>query len=180
MVAALLASAGYTLKDITQVTPAGGFPALLKMLPAGKVDAIWLPQPLGEIAEQEVGAMPLADFDQGSMRNFPFTGYFGTAQWVRAHPSTVAAFLRALGAGQELADTDRAAVEAAMEKYTGITPLAADTMAIDSYPLEMDLPQLQRVPDSMLQYGLTPGAKSPYQIINMIAPEPNLIRLAGT
>jgi NitT/TauT family transport system substrate-binding protein len=176
MVAALLESAGYWLKDVKQVIPAGGFPALLKMLPAGKVDAIWLPQPLGEIAEQELGAVPLADFDQGSMQGFPFTGYIGTAQWVRAHPSTVAAFLRALGAGQELADTDRAAVEAAMEKYTSITPLVADTMAIDSYPLELDVPQLQRVADSMFQYGLTGGAKSPYQIINMIAPEPNLIR----
>jgi NitT/TauT family transport system substrate-binding protein len=176
MVAALLESTGYSLKDIRQVIPAGGFPALLKMLPAGQVDAIWLPQPLGEIAEQQVGAVPLADFDQGSMQDFPFTGYIGAAAWVRAHPGTVAAFLRALGEGQQLADTDRAAVEAAMEKYTGIKPLVADTMAIDSYPLELDVPQLQRVPDSMFQYGLTPGVKSPYQIINMIAPEPNLIR----
>ena len=140
MVAALLESAGYALKDVRQVIPAGGFPALLKMLPAGQVDAIWLPQPLGEIAEQQVGAVPLADFDQGSMQDFPFTGYIGTAQWVRSHPSTVAAFLRALGAGQQLADTDRAAVESAMEKYTGIPPLVADTMSIDSYPLEMDVP----------------------------------------
>jgi len=175
MVAALLAAAGYSLADIKQVTPAGGFPALLKMLPAGKVDAIWLPQPLGEIAEQQAGAVPLADFDQGSMQDLPFTGYIGTAQWVRAHPGTVAAFLRALRAGQELADTDRAAVEAAMEKYTGVTPLVADTMSIDSYPLDMDLPQLQRVPDSMFQYGLTQGAKSPYKITNMVQPEPNLI-----
>jgi NitT/TauT family transport system substrate-binding protein len=176
MVAALLESAGYALKDIRQVIPAGGFPALLKMLPEGKVDAIWLPQPLGEIAEQVAGAVPLADFDQGSMQDFPFTGYIGTTAWVRAHPGTVAAFLRALGEGQELADTDRAAVEAAMEKYTGITPLVADTMSIDSYPLEMDVPELQRVPDSMFQYGLTPGARSPYLITNMIQPEPGLIR----
>ena len=122
MVGALLEDAGYTLKNIRQVIPAGGFPALLKMLPAGKVDAIWLPEPLGTIAEQELGAVPLADFDQGSMQNFPFTGYIGTTQWVRTHSSTVAAFLRALAEGQELADTDRAAVESAMEKYTGITP----------------------------------------------------------
>jgi hypothetical protein len=63
-----------------------------------------------------------------------------------------------------------------MEKYTGITPLVADTMAIDSYPLEMDVPQLQRVADSMFQYGLTPRVKLPYQIIKMIQPEPDLIR----
>ena len=79
MVGALLEDTGYTLRDIRQVIPAGGFPALLKMLPAGKVDAIWLPEPLGTIAEQDVGAVPLADFDQGSMQNFPFTGYIGTA-----------------------------------------------------------------------------------------------------
>src|SRR6204780_5205778 len=120
MVDALLDDAGYTLKNIRQVIPAGGFPTLLKMLPAGKVDAIWLPEPLGTIAEQELGAVPLADFDQGSMQNFPFTGYIGTAQWVRTHPSAVAAFLRALNEGQEIADTDREVVESAMEKYTGI------------------------------------------------------------
>jgi NitT/TauT family transport system substrate-binding protein len=176
MVGALLEDAGYTLKDIRQVIPAGGFPALLKMLPAGKVDAIWLPEPLGTIAEQDLGAAPLADFDQGSMQNFPFTGYIGSTRWVRTHGSTVAAFLRALAEGQELADTDRAAVESAMEKYTGVPPLVADNMSIDSYPLTMDLPELQRVPDSMFQYGLTPGAKSAYQIIKMIQPEPGLIR----
>jgi NitT/TauT family transport system substrate-binding protein len=176
MVGALLENTGYALKDIRQVIPAGGFPALLKMLPAGKVDAIWLPEPLGTIAEQEVGAVPLADFDQGSMENFPFTGYIGTTQWVRTHASTVAAFLRALSEGQELADTDREAVESAMEKYTGITPLVADNMSIDSYPLTMDLPELQRVPDSMFQYGLTPGAKSAYQIAKMVEPEPGLIK----
>ena len=176
MVGALLDDSGYTLKDIRQVIPAGGFPALLKMLPAGKVDAIWLPEPLGTIAEQDVGAVPLADFDQGSMQNFPFTGYIGTAQWVQTHASSVAAFLRALAEGQELADTDRAAVESAMEKYTGISPLVADNMSIDSYPLTMDLPELQRVPDSMYQFGLTPGAKSAYQIAKMVQPEPGLIK----
>jgi hypothetical protein len=72
------------------------------MLPAGKVDAICLPEPLGTIAEQDVGS-------------------------------------------------------------------------IDSYPLTMDLPELQRVPDSMFQCGLTPGAKSAYQIIKMVQPEPGLI-----
>lgn len=176
MISSLLEEAGYSLRDIRQVIPRQGFPALLKMLPAGQVDAIWLPQPLGEIAEQQTGAEPLADFDQGSLEDLPFTGYIGTTAWVSAHPATVAAFLRALEEGQSLADTDRSAVETAMEKYTGIPAIIADTMAIDSFPLEMDVPQLQRVPDSMFQFGLTGGAKAPYQIINMIAPEPGLIR----
>jgi NitT/TauT family transport system substrate-binding protein len=175
MMGALLADNGYKLSAIKQVIPKGGFPALLSMLPAGQVDAAWLPQPLGDTAEQEYGAVPLADFDQGSLESFPFTGYIGNAQWVKTHSGTVAAFLRALNQGQELADTDRSAVEMAMEKYTGIKPIVAATMAIDTYPLEIDVPQLQRVADSMYEFGLTPGAKGPYQMTNMIQPEPGLI-----
>jgi NitT/TauT family transport system substrate-binding protein len=176
MFGSLLTDAGYKLSAIKEVTPAGGFPALLSMLPAGQVDAAWLPEPLGEMAEQQSGAVPIADLDQGSLEDFPFTGYIGTTSWVRTHPRTVAAFLRALDAGQQLADTDRSAVETAMEQYTGVKPIVADTMAIDSYPLEMDVPQLQRVADSMFEYGLTPGVKVPYQIANMIEPEPGLVR----
>jgi NitT/TauT family transport system substrate-binding protein len=117
----------------------------------------------------------LADFDQGPLENFPFTGYVGTAQWVQTHPDTVAAFLRALDKGQELADTNRSVVEAAMEKYTGISPIVADTMPLDSYPLEIDVPQLQRVAGSIFEFGLTPGAKAPYPMIKMIQPEPGMI-----
>ena len=173
MMGALLAGSGYKLSAVRQVTPKAGFPALVSMLPAGKVDAAWLPQPLAEIAEQEYGAVPIADFDQGSVQNFPFTGYMGTTTWIKEHPNTVAAFLRALDEGQQLADTNRSAVETAMEQFTGITPIIADTMAIDTYPLEMDVPQLQRVADSMYEFGLT---AAPYQIAKMIQPEPGLIR----
>jgi len=175
MVSALLAQAGYKITAVQQITPNAGFPALLSMLSARQVDAAWLPQPLGAMAEQQLGATPLADFDQGSLQNFPFTGYIGTTQWVKSHPNTMAAFLKALSEGQQLADTDRPVVEAALEQYIGIKPIVAATMAIDSYPLSLDVPQLQRVADSMYEFGLTAGAKSPYRIQNMIAAEPGLI-----
>jgi NitT/TauT family transport system substrate-binding protein len=175
MMGALLAGSGYQLSAVKQVIPKDGFPALLSMLQAGKVDAAWLPQPLAEIAEQRFGAVPIADFDQGSVQGFPFTGYIGTAQWVRDHPNTVAAFLRALNEGQRLADTNRSAVESAMEEYTGIKPIVAATMAIDTYPLDMDVPQLQRVADSMFEFGLTGDANAPYKISKMIQREPGLI-----
>lgn len=174
LVGALLAQAGDKLGDIRQVIPAAGVTALSGMLSSGQVDAAWLPQPAGEAAEQRYGALPVADFDQGSLQDFPFTGYVGSTQWVITHPDTVAAFVRALREGQQLADTDRAAVESAMEQYTGVPPVIADTMAIDRYPLEMDVPQLQRVADSMYEFGLTPGATAPYQVAGMIQPEPGL------
>jgi len=174
LVGTLLAQAGYRLGDIRQVIPAAGFGALSGMLSSGRVDAAWLPQPLGEAVEQRFGALPLADFDQGSLQDFPLTGYLGSTQWVRTHPDTVAAFLRALTEGQELADTDRSAVESAMERYTDVPPVIADTMAVDRYPLEMDVSQLQRVADAMYEFGLTPGARAPYQVARMIQREPGL------
>ena len=153
------------------------FPALLTMLKAGQINAAWLPEPFASEAEQQFGAVPLADFDQGSLQNFPIGAYIGGTQWVRTHPSTVAAFLRALQEGQQVADTDRAAVEQALEKNT--TPptpqVIAATMTLDTYPLTMDVPTMQRVSDAMFEFGLEPGFTRPYQITNMIQAEPGEI-----
>jgi NitT/TauT family transport system substrate-binding protein len=176
LLGALLEQAGgYSLKDIREVVPAGGVTGMIAMLAAGKIAAAVEPQPAGTIAEETAGAVPLADLDQGPLQDFPSAGYIGSTPWVTSHPRTVAAFLRALEEGQQLADTDRAVVEQAMQELAGLPPIVTDTMALDSYPTGMDVPQLQRVPDSMFQFGLTPGAKSPYPIAAMIQPEPGLI-----
>ena len=164
---------GLKMKRIRQVYRA--FPLLLPMLQKGQIDAAWLPEPFGSMAEQEFGAVPLADFDQGSLQNFPIGGYIGSEEWVRAHPGTVAAFLRALREGQQVADTDRAAVETALEKNTGASAVIAATMTIDSYPLDMDVPAMQRVSDAMFEFGLTPGYKQPYSIAKMVQPEPGMV-----
>jgi NitT/TauT family transport system substrate-binding protein len=165
----LYQSEGYSFSDnAKQVTPPKGFPALLQMLGKGQVDAAWLPQPFGTMAQQAYGAEVLADFDAGATTNFPFTGYIGTAQWVTSHPKTVTAFVKALREGQQTADTQRAVAEQAMATYTGLPAIIAHTMAFDTYPLSMDVPQLQRVPDEMFQFGLTEGLKKPYQISGMV------------
>ena len=177
MVAALLESSGYSLKDIKQVIPAGASPRCSKMLPAGKVDAIWLPQPLGEIAEQQVGAVPLADFDQGSMQDFPFTGYIGSDRVgavasVPRSPRSCARLARArrwpTPTGRRWSRRWRSTPASRRSSPTPCRSTATRS--------RWTCRELQRVPDSMFQYGLTPGVKSPYQIINMIQPEPKLIR----
>jgi NitT/TauT family transport system substrate-binding protein len=157
------------------------FPQTLGLLPTHQIDAAWLPDPFGTIAQEAFGAVPLADFDQGSMQNFPIGAYIGTSQWVKTHPNTVAAFLRALQEGQQVADTDRAAVEQGVVQNTKMlgkaatTQLQAATMTINSYPLTMDVPVMQRVSDAMFEFGLEGGYKQPYQIINMIQPEPGMV-----
>ena len=171
---ALFQQDGLKLNRIRQVYEP--FPLLLAGLQKGQLDAAWLPEPFGSQAEQQFGAAPLADFDQGSLQNFPIGAYIGATQWVQGHPDTVAAFLRALREGQQVADTDRAAVETALEKNTGTSQVIAATMTINSYPLIMDVPTMQRVSNAMFEFGLMPGYKQPYPITDMIQPEPGMVR----
>jgi NitT/TauT family transport system substrate-binding protein len=176
---ALFKQEGLSLKDIHQVYE--GFPNMIGDLAKGKIDAAWLPEPFGTIAQETIGAVSLADFNQGSLQNFPIGAYIGTREWVQSHPKTVAAFLRALEEGQQVADTDRPAVEAALMDKANLTaafaaaPLQAATMTLDTYPLTMDVPDMQRVSDAMFEFGLESGLKTPYLITSMIQPEPGEI-----
>lgn len=101
--------------------------------------------------------------------NFPIGTIAGNTSWVQSHPTTVAAFLRALQQGQQVADTNRAAVEQALVR-NGVVPsaLIADSMTLPTYPLVMDVPEMQRVPDAMYEFGLL-GAT--FNITDMIQPE---------
>jgi hypothetical protein len=48
-------------------------------------------------------------------------------------------------------------------------------MTLDTYPLVMDVPVMQRVSNAMFEFGLTPGLKQPYKVANMVQPEPGEI-----
>lgn len=167
LLGSLLASVGYGVNALKQVPES--LPLLAPLLARHKVSAVWLPEPFGTMAEQEYGAIPLADFDQGALQDFPIGTIAGTASWVRSHPNTVAAFLRALKQGQQMAATNRAAAERALLR-NGIAPSAeiAATMTLPTYPLAMDLPVMQRVPDAMYEFGII-GQR--YEIAGMIQPE---------
>jgi NitT/TauT family transport system substrate-binding protein len=168
LLGALLAQDGYSIGAVRQVIPSSGFAGLMTMLRNGQVDAAWLAQPFGTIAEQEYGATELADFDQGALTEFPFTGYIGLSSWVKSHPGTVAAFTRALVEGQQLADSDHVVLEKAFEKYVGLPPIIADTMPYDTYPLSISEPEMQRISNAMYEFGLEPGRQTPYPMSAMI------------
>jgi NitT/TauT family transport system substrate-binding protein len=141
------------------------FPDLISALASHKVDAAALPEPFATIAEESLGATPLADMNVGATRAFPVLGYVATQGWARTHPNTLRAFLAALSQGQEIADTNRGAVEAAMEDLTGTKPGIADVMAFNSYPIAIDKVRLQRVPNVMRQFGIL---ATPFDISAMI------------
>jgi NitT/TauT family transport system substrate-binding protein len=127
-------------------------------LVSGHVAAAIIPEPLASQMEEKYGAVPIADLDVGATQQFPVEGYAVTKAWGKAHPNTLKAFLTALRAGQQIADTDRAAVEAAFESLQAdqghVDKVTASMMALNTYPLGIDATRLQRVADVMQQFGL--------------------------
>jgi NitT/TauT family transport system substrate-binding protein len=131
-------------------------PQMAAMLKAGKIDAAVLPEPFASQAEQSMGVTLLADLDQGATVAFPVQGCAVTRQWAAQHPTELAAFRAAFEQGQEIADTDRSAVEQAMESLPsplGVSRVTAAVMALDSYPTgPVDVVRVQRVADVMRQF----------------------------
>ena len=136
LAASVLAEHGIQPSSVHFVTKYS-FPQMPAALAAGKIDAAMLPEPFASVAEQADGAVPLVDMDQGATTSFPIAGYVVTKAWAKKYPHTLAAFYRALEQGQEIADTDRAAVEQAFEALKaplGVSKGTAAVMALDDYP----------------------------------------------
>jgi NitT/TauT family transport system substrate-binding protein len=156
--------------------PAGGaipFPFMAQDLANGEIAAAVMPEPFASQAEQQYGAVPLADLNQGATQDFPIEGYVVTKAWAAKYPNTLKRFLAALEIGQEISDTDRAAVETAFESIDKpqdgqVTAGIGAVMALDTYPIGVDGTRLQRVADVMYQYELLP---SRFKVSSMLLPQ---------
>jgi NitT/TauT family transport system substrate-binding protein len=161
-----------TDKDFATTDGAIPFPEMGADLSSGELSAAIMPEPFASLAEQQFGAVPLADLDQGATSDFPIEGYVVTKAWAEQNPNTLQRFLAALSAGQEIADTNRGAVETAFESLNGaqngnVPSTIAAVMSLDTYPIGIDQARLQRVADVMYQFGLL---TSNYNVGNMLMP----------
>jgi NitT/TauT family transport system substrate-binding protein len=146
------------------------FPAVAQTLDEAKtpIVAAFAPEPFVSSGEAQFGVQELADLDQGSTRDFPIQGYAVTADWAKKYPNTLKAFTTALSQGQQIADTDRASAEAAIEKYLGIPKQAAAFISLPAFPLGIDAVRLQRVVGAMSRFNLLPKNIS-FKITSMVA-----------
>ena len=157
LVATVLAEHGIAPSDVRFVTKYS-FPAMAGALKAGKIDAAVLPEPYASAAEQMDGIVPMTDLDQGATTQFATVGYAVTKTWAAAHPRTLAAFYAALEKGQQIADTNRAAVEQAMEDLPakpvplGVSKQTASLMTVPYFPIGVDVARLQSEIDLMEEF----------------------------
>lgn len=153
LVAAALADHGLRVSGVKFKYIA--LPQMAQALRNGEVDAAVLPEPFASQAELSLGAELLADLDSGTTTSFPVQGCAVTREWAQANPLTLAEFTRAYDQGQEIADTNRAAIEHAMERLPAslrVSPQVAALMAVDSYPIDVSQARIQRVANVMRQF----------------------------
>jgi NitT/TauT family transport system substrate-binding protein len=148
------------------------FPEMGTALKRHLIDVAWLPEPFGSADAATMGLQELCDLDQGATANFPVGWYVVTKAWAKKYPRTLAAFLDALRQGQEIADTQRTAVEQAMEKLPTpftVPPVIASVMSLETYPLNItpgiDEDRVQRVANEMYQFHML---TRPFQVNTML------------
>jgi NitT/TauT family transport system substrate-binding protein len=120
---------------------------------AGVFAAGPVPEPYIAMGEQQAGDTVLADLNQGAMTNFPIQGYVVTKQWAQQHPNTLKAFVTALEQGQQIADTNRSALEQAIENHLQVPAAVAAVISLPNFPIGVDPARLQRVMTDMIQFG---------------------------
>jgi len=153
LIDSLLADNGVPSSKVILV-PGTQLPADPALINAGVFTAAPIPEPFVSEGEQQFGLQELADLDQGGTENFPIQGFAVTTTWARQHPNTLKAFVTALDQGQQIADTNRAAVEQAIEQPPlKVAPGIAAVVALPEFPTAIDPTSLQRVLDDMIQFG---------------------------
>jgi len=176
LVSALLSARGISPRKVTFVTDKAGFPAMPGELQAGAWDAAFLAEPYATAAGEEYGEQVLADLDQGAALNLPIDGYIATQAWARKHPTTAAAFVRAIEQGQAIANGDALTVHAAMARYDDLPPQVTAAIALTGYPVGPVVEAgIERIATAMNQFGMlgrqdATGAERRTLVESMVGP----------
>jgi NitT/TauT family transport system substrate-binding protein len=157
LVSAVLEENGISPKSVTFMTDPKGFPTMGGELATGTWNAAFFGEPYATAAEEKYGEQTVVDLDQGATSGLPISGYIATSEWADAHPTEVARFVAAIEQAQTIADTDRPAVEKALEKYDHLSPLVTSAMNLPDFPVgSVDAARIQREADDMVEFGMIP------------------------
>ena len=126
---------------------------MIGALRSGSVQAILATEPYILEAEEQLGAVEVADASTGVTSDLPMSGYFSLASYAQANPSAVTAFQSALNQAQS-DSAQRGTVQAVLPRLTGMTQDDAGLITLGTYPASLDVGQVQRVATLMYDSGM--------------------------
>ncbi|WP_188197303.1 ABC transporter substrate-binding protein [Nonomuraea sp. SYSU D8015] len=124
----------------------------LSALSSGQVDAAWLVEPFLTAAKKS-GATQIIDTTDGVTAGVPIDGWGVSEDWLAKNPKTAAALHRALSKAQQIASTDRKAIDEVVPTYTQIPAEAAAAMTLGRFSLQADKAGVQKLADLLHGYG---------------------------
>jgi hypothetical protein len=137
-----------------------------------------LPEPFASLAEQNLGAVPLTDLNQGATTDFPIEGYVVTKAWAAKNPHTLQAVPRRAfrGAGDRRHRPHRGRAGVRGHQRRAKRPGAGTHRRGDGarhLPHRHRRDRLQRVANVMFQFGLLSSQGEQHAVssfFNMLLP----------
>ncbi|MCG5219075.1 ABC transporter substrate-binding protein [Streptosporangium sp. KLBMP 9127] len=166
-VSAHLKAAGVSPADVKFVPV--NFAEQLAALQAGRVDAAWMTEPYISAAKKDLGGRVVIDTLSGPTDSLPLDGWAASADWVTANPKTAAAFQRAMAKAQQVAASDRAALNAVIPKFTKIPAEVAASMGLGTFTTSLDVARIQKVADLLAEFQIT---KTEIDVAGLVAAPP--------
>jgi NitT/TauT family transport system substrate-binding protein len=132
---------------------------MLKELSSGQVKAILATEPYILEAEEQLGAVEVVNASSGVTSGLPLSGYFSLGSYARAHSPAVQAFQAALGQAQSDC-AQRGPVQAVLPQLADISTGDAAQVTLGTYPISLNVGQVQRVATLMYDSGMIPNPVS--------------------
>jgi NitT/TauT family transport system substrate-binding protein len=119
-----------------------------------QVGAILATEPHILEAEEQLGAVEVADVTSGVTSGLPMSGYFSLASYANANGANVQAFQAALDQAQSDC-AQRGPVQTVLPSLTDISKDDAALVTLGTYPTSLNVGQVQRVAALMYDSGMT-------------------------
>jgi ABC-type nitrate/sulfonate/bicarbonate transport system substrate-binding protein len=146
---AVLQDAGVDISSIQFVELP--FPDMASALAAGDVDAIWQVEPF-QASALASGARVLFKMFEGPVEGMPVAGWLTTAQYAEENPEVIESFRTALDASIEDLDGNRERFVELVPTYTQVPAEVVEQVALPDFDASVDVEQLQKMADLMLEY----------------------------
>ncbi len=141
------------------------FPQMGAALQQHKVDVVHTGEPFGTAIQRKLGARMILDGGGAPVTDLPVSGYLSTQDFVTKYPKTAAAFQRAIEKAQQVASTDRRAVEQVLPMYAKIDAETASVVSLPGYPTSVNPMRLERLIGLMQQAGMLKHKINPDDVI---------------
>jgi NitT/TauT family transport system substrate-binding protein len=145
------------------------FTEQIAALKSGQVDAAWMTEPFISGAKQALQARMIIDTLSGPTAGLPIDGWAATTDWIDKHPKTAAAFQRAMAKAQEVAASDREALNKVIPTFTQIPAEVVASMPLGTFSSSPSTEGVQRTADLLAEFQIT---KSTHQAADLLAAPP--------